>query len=203
MLVAIALSAALSGSALLADPELAAALGRIKPASGAWVEYLIRSPGEGDARVRVSAFAGGSEGGYWLELATASGSGIAGAVRLLVHGDDVWGGGIERMYVMLAGQQPLEIPLERLASALPAPRPALRVHRIGSARVRVTAGTFAAEVSRVADTTVWRGDRVAALGIGEGAIPAALRRAARLGCLQRALRVPTRVGSRERQHQRE
>ncbi|HZR11013.1 MAG TPA: hypothetical protein VFA79_20660 [Myxococcales bacterium] len=163
MLAAIAVSAALSGAALFGDPELAAALGGMHPAPGAWVEYLIRSRGAGDARVRVTALAEGAGGGYWLEVATVHESGIAGAARLLVRGDD--GSAIERMSVMVAGQQPLEIPLERLGPALPAPRAIPRVQRLGSARVRVAAGAFAAEVSRAADATVWRAAGVPLWGL--------------------------------------
>jgi hypothetical protein len=163
MLIAIALGAALSGPALFADPELVAALGEMKPAPGAWVEYLIRSRDEQEGRVRVTAFAAASDGRYWLEVATATTTGIAGAARLLVHGDDVTG--IERMYVMLAGQQPLNIPLERLAPGLPPTRSPRRVRRVGSERVRVAGGAFAAEVLRIADTTVWRAAAVPLWGL--------------------------------------
>ncbi len=161
MLVAIALGATLSAPALFAEPELAAALGRMKPAPGAWVEYLIRSGGEGEARVRVTAVAAAPEDGCWLEMATANGSGIAGAARLLVRGD----GQIERMSVLLAGQQAVEIPVDRLGPSLPSRRPAAAVQRLGTAQVRVAAGTFATEVSRVSGTTVWRADGVPLWGL--------------------------------------
>jgi hypothetical protein len=165
MLVAIFLGAALSGSALFTDPGLATALGNIAPAHGAWVEYLIRSRGEPEARVRVTAFSVAAGGSYWLEVVTASESGIAGAVRLLVRGDHLSPSAVERICVMLAGQQPLEIAVDRAGPALPSPPPEARVRRIGSARVRVAAGAFAVEVSRVAGNIVWRAGNVPLWGL--------------------------------------
>src|SRR5437762_1666000 len=67
---------------------------------------------KGDLRVRATALPAAGEGRYWLELATASETGIASAARLLLHGTDFSAGGVERAILMLAGQQPIEVPPE-------------------------------------------------------------------------------------------
>lgn len=162
MLVALALGAAVSAPPLFTDPDLAAALGPIDPAPGAWVEYLLRAGDGGEARVRVTALAAVSAGRYWLEVAAANGSGIAGATRLLVRGD---GNVVERMCVTVAGQQPLEIPLDRLARPGRSARPKAAVKRLGQARVRVPGGTFDAEVLRVSGTRLWRAAAVPLWGL--------------------------------------
>jgi hypothetical protein len=162
MLVALALGAAVSAPGLFADEDLAAALGPIDPAPGAWVEYLVTRGGGGEARVRVTALAAGSAGRYWLEVAAASGSGIAGATRLLVRSD---GHDVERMEVMLAGQQPLRIPLEGLGRPARSMRPTAAAKRLGAARVRVPGGTFAAEVLRISEARVWRAAGIPLWGV--------------------------------------
>ena len=164
MLVALALGAAVSAPALFTDPDLAAALGPLDAAPGAWVEYLVRSGGEGEARVRVTALAAGSAGRYWLEVAVANGSGIAGAFRLLVRGDGQSPAAVERICAMVAGQQPIEIPLDRLGPAGRA-RPRAAAKRVGAARVRVPGGTFQAEALRVSGTRVWRSSGVPLWGL--------------------------------------
>ena len=92
------------------EPRLVEGFGAIDARPGAWAEYLVRTTGREDARVRVTCLAAEGEGRYWLELAMAAQSGIVSAARLLVHGG-VPSSAIERMYLMLAGQQPIEIPL--------------------------------------------------------------------------------------------
>lgn len=164
MLIALAVGAAVTAPALFADADLAAALGPLDAAPGAWVEYLVRSKGEGEARVRVTALAAASAGRHWLEMAVAGGSGIAGAFRLLVRGDGQSALVVERMSAMLAGQQPIEIPLDRLGpSGGEGPRP--RARRLGEARVRVPAGAFQAEALRVRGTRVWRSAGVPLFGL--------------------------------------
>jgi hypothetical protein len=128
------------------------------------VEYLVRAQGEGNARVRITALEATGAGSYWLEVATAGGSGIAMAVRLLVHGNGLSPGDVERMSVMLAGQQPLEIPLERAGPGRSRP-PAPRAVRLGFEKVRVKAGVFTAEVLRVAGARVWRAAEVPLWGL--------------------------------------
>src|SRR5690349_20045208 len=125
MLLAILLAAS---RLLFVDPAVSAALGRIDPKPGAWAEYLVRSTGNGNLRLRVTALAASGDGKYWLELATAADSAMASAARLLLRGTDASPGAIERAYVMVIGQQPIEIPPEQIGRAPAA----------GEARAQVT-----------------------------------------------------------------
>jgi hypothetical protein len=103
---------------LLADPGLAAALGPIDPRPGSWAEYLVRTRGHEDVRLRATVLPAEGEGRYWLELAMAAQGGIVAAAKLLVHGE-LSPKGIEGVYLMLAGQQPVEVPLDRVRLAIP------------------------------------------------------------------------------------
>jgi hypothetical protein len=69
------------------------------------------------------------------------------------------------MYVMIAGQQPIEVPLDQIQLPKARPRANARVKRLGSGRVRVAAGEFAAELLRVSGTTVWRAANVPLWGL--------------------------------------
>jgi hypothetical protein len=104
---------------LFADPSIAAGLGPIDPRPGSWAEYLVRTRGREDVRVRATVLAAEGEGRYWLELTAAGESGIASAARVLIEGDRSWPANVLRMYLMLAGQQPVEIPLDRIRLASP------------------------------------------------------------------------------------
>ena len=115
------------------DPGLAAALGPIDPRPGSWAEYLVRTRGREDVRVRATILPAEGQR-YWLELTAVGEGGIASAARVLLEGDRPSVAGIERMYVMLAGQQPIEIPLDRIR---PSARP---VTSRETARVRRAAG---------------------------------------------------------------
>jgi len=153
-------------SPLFADPGLREALGSIDPKPGAWAEYLVRAPGKGDLRVRATVLAAVDDGRYWLELATAGESGLASAAKLLIHGNAFSLGDVERLYVMIAGQQPVEVPLDevRPAGAKP-PAEAQRVERLRPERVHVAAGEFNADVFRVSGTRIWRAAGVPLWGL--------------------------------------
>jgi hypothetical protein len=153
-------------SPLFADPGLREALGSIDPKPGAWAEYLVRAPGKGDLRVRATVLAAMDEGRYWLELATAGESGLASAAKLLIHGDAFSLADVERLYVMIAGQQPVEVPLDevRPAGGKP-PAEAQRVERLRPERVHVAAGEFNADVFRVSGTRIWRAAGVPLWGL--------------------------------------
>jgi hypothetical protein len=153
-------------SPLFADPGMRAALGSIDPKPGAWAEYLVRAPGKGDLRVRATVLAAADDGRYWLELATAGESGLASAAKLLVHGNAFSLGDVERLYVMIAGQQPIEVPLDevRPGRAKP-PAEAQRVERLRPERVRVAAGEFNADVFRASGTRIWRAAGVPLWGL--------------------------------------
>jgi hypothetical protein len=169
--VLLALLLAAAPSPLLADPDLAAALPPIDPRPGAWVEYLVRAPGSEDLRVRATVLPAGGDGRYWIELITASGAGIVSASRLLVRGDVFVPGSVERMYLMLAGHQPIEVPLDRIELPGTQTRDPASVARLGTRRVKVPAGVFIAQATRVADTRVWRAAKVPLWGLVKAQSP--------------------------------
>ncbi|MGZ6125867.1 MAG: hypothetical protein ACXWLR_12955 [Myxococcales bacterium] len=68
------------------------------------------------------------------------------------------------MYLMLAGQQPIEIPLDQVRPARAPPGPGA-AERLGAARVRVRGGVFVAEILRVSGTRVWRAASVPLWGL--------------------------------------
>jgi hypothetical protein len=143
---------------MFADPALVAALGDLKATPGAWAEYLVRDPGKGDLRVRATALEAEGAGKYWLELASASETGIASAARLLIRSGAFSPGNVERLYVMVLGQQPIEVPAEHVhaAEAGPAAKATPAVKRVRAERIRVPAGEFTAQVFAVSGTRVWR-----------------------------------------------
>src|SRR5258708_2008926 len=161
----------------LAAPEVLAALGPFRPAPGAWVEYAVRSKARPDARARISILAPGLPGErYWVELASATASGLAAATGLLVHGDPARPGAIERLLVYVAGQPPFELPLDSVPPPPEAgPEGHARVTALPAARVRVPAGSFLTDrlriVARGAATQVWRSSEVPLLGLGRSRGP--------------------------------
>jgi len=164
MLLALLLAAA--PTPLFADPRLGEAMGRIDPRPGASAEYLVRAPGHDDLRVRATVLADAADGRHWLELITASAGGIVSASRLLVRADAPLPQGVERMYLMLAGQQPVEVPLDRIKlPEVPQARARPSSARVGTERVRVPAGTFTAEAMRIAGARVWRAASVPLWGL--------------------------------------
>ena len=140
-----------------ANPLLTAALGPIQPQPGAWVEYYVRNKGKPDTRVRASVLdQPAADGRYWLEIASASEQGIAAAVKMLVHGDPATAKDVERMFVFLAGQQPLEVPLDQVDMPKKAPPKPPAVKHLRREPLTVRAGTFKAELLQAGDMRVWR-----------------------------------------------
>jgi hypothetical protein len=163
--VLLALLLAAVPSPLFADPQLAEAMGPIDARPGAWVEYLVRAPDRDDLRVRATVLPAATDGRHWLELITASAAGIVSASKLLVRADALFPGSVERMYVMLAGQEPIEVPLDRIKLPEREAHRRPRVARLGMQRVQVPAGTFAAEAMRIGGTGVWRAASVPLWGL--------------------------------------
>ena len=155
---------------LFANPSLAAALGPLVPQLGAWAEYLVQTRGQDDVRVRAAVLGPPlDQGRYWLELTTVSESRTAASARLLVHGSVFRPRDVERIFLMLAGQQPMEIPLDDLPGGGEGsdkePPPAPKLERLGKSQVKVRAGLFQAEALRVGDTRVWRSPAVPLWGL--------------------------------------
>jgi len=154
----------------IASPDLVAALGPLKPHVGAWAEYLIRSRGAEDVRVRLSVLPPALEGGRaWVEVTTLGAQSLPFAARLLVRG----AGRLEGAIVYALGQAPIDLPVDEMQEPLqagPKPKPpTVLARRIGSAEVKVPAGVFFAEELRVtADgetTRIWRTERVPLWGL--------------------------------------
>jgi hypothetical protein len=150
------------------SPELIAALGPLRPKVGSWAEYLVRSSGEEDVRVRLSLVPPALDGGrVWLELTTLGSQDLPFAARLLLRG----AGGIERAIVYALGQAPIEVPVGELqpVEAKPMHTAAARTTRIGPAEVTVPAGTFRGEELRIESggetTRVWRAAQVPLWGL--------------------------------------
>src|SRR5258705_13962732 len=91
-----------------------AALGSIDPQPGAWVEYLIRAKEKGNLRLRATVLPASGDGRYWLELASASDTGLVSAAKPLLRGKELSAGAAERLALLGAGKKPYEFPPERL-----------------------------------------------------------------------------------------
>lgn len=154
---------------LFADPQVAEALGGFEPRPGAWVEYAIIPRRGPQTRLRLSVLPPLlPDGRYWLESASQSQNGPPVAVRMLLHGPPGRVENLDRLYVYVGGQAPMEFPLDADARATPAPlprRPLPRVRRKGAQDVRVAAGRFRAELIQVASSRIWRSDGVPLWGL--------------------------------------
>jgi hypothetical protein len=167
--VLLALLLAVSPSPLLSDPQITAALGRIEATPGAWVEYAVRTRGKDDARVRATVLEAQDGGRFWIELATVGAGGVPSAARLLLRGTAVSLPDVERIYVMIAGQQPVEVTGEGAAAGHGKRLPTVKL--LGPERVRVPAGVFAARAMRVSATRAWRSGEVPLWGLVKARSP--------------------------------
>src|SRR5262249_39589927 len=78
---------------------------------------------------------------------------------------------MERMALLVAGQQPIEVPPEQLPRESAAPRAHAPASRLGREKVRVPAGEFTAELIRVSHTKVWRSAGVPLWGLVKAGSP--------------------------------
>jgi hypothetical protein len=154
---------------LFADPQLAEALGSFTPLPGAWVEYAVIPRKGPQARLRLSILAPPLPGGrYWLESASQSQGAPPVAMRMLLHGPPGRIENLDRLYVYVGGQAPMEFPLDADARVAPAPlprRPVPKVRRKGVQDVRVGAGRFQAELIQVGSARIWRSEAVPLWGL--------------------------------------
>ncbi|HET9751619.1 MAG TPA: hypothetical protein VFP52_01610, partial [Myxococcales bacterium] len=154
---------------LVSDPRLAEALGHFEPLPGAWVEYAIIPRKGRQARLRLSVLEPPLPGGrYWLESASQAQGGPPVATRMLLHGPPGRIENLDRLYVYVGGQAPMEFPIDGEARAAPAPlprRPFPKVRRKGVQDVRVSAGRFQAELVQVGSARIWRSDGVPLWGL--------------------------------------
>jgi hypothetical protein len=156
---------------VFAAPDVLLALGPPRPLVGAWAEYAVRARGREDVRVKLSILPPALEGGrYWMELDVATPTGTPSAVRLLVHGSPGRAQDLERVTVFVPGQAALEIPLDEVRQNLSpedeAKPSGAAIRKRKPETVKTAAGSFAnAEVIDVADTRIWRSEKVPLWGL--------------------------------------
>lgn len=153
---------------LFDDPRLQAALGPLRVQPGAWAEYAVHTRGAGGLRARISILSALPDGRYWLEINAFSEEVPPASVKLLLKGTTLQRKEIERAFLWLSGQAPLELQVDKLpAQEAQQPSTAEPKVRTGAPEtVQVLAGTFEkAETLRVADTRIWRAQAVPLWGL--------------------------------------
>src|SRR3954462_5741255 len=164
MLTALLLAAAAPGLPLFANPMTEAALEGFEARPGAWGEYAVVPRVGRRLRVRLSVLGPSlSAGRYWLEGATWTASGPPSAVRILLHGPPARPESVERLLVLVAGQAPMEFPLDAATRSGPPAGPAVKQDK--EEVVRVPAGEFRAQVSRAGSARVWRSAAIPLWGL--------------------------------------
>jgi hypothetical protein len=152
---------------ILGDAALADALGPPKAEPGAWAEYAVRTRGEPDVRVRISILPPLlADGRYWLEADSVGSEGMPYAVKLRAKQDPADPRNVDKLYLYVAGQAPIEAPLDQLPPAAPPTRKMGKVVRGAPERVQVKAGVFEkAEPLRVGEVRIWRSSSVPIWGL--------------------------------------
>ena len=160
---------------LFDDPRVSVALGPLHPQAGAWAEYAIHSTGAGGVRTRISILSVLPDGRFWVELNAISEDTPPASVKLLLRGPTMTGKDVERAFVWITGQAPIELPVDQIPPEDPPVKPApaaLKVRRDPPAAVQVPAGAFeSAEVLRVGDTRIWRAAKVPLWGLVKAQSP--------------------------------
>ena len=168
MLLALILAAAGGPQVpVFSDPRLAEALGRFDPRPGAWVEYAVLPKGGPQIRLRLSVLGPAlPDGRYWLEVATQAQGTPPVAMKMLLHGAPGRAENIERLYLYLGGQAPLQLPVADAHAAAAPPKSAPpKVERKGTQELKLGAGAFRCEVLQVQDTRIFRSDKVPLWGL--------------------------------------
>lgn len=154
------------GPSIFTDPRLGEALGPIDPRPGAWVEYAVVPRRGPHLRIRAAIVGTAPEGRYWLETVAQSGDGPPVATRLLVHGQPSRLRDVERAFLYVGGQAPIELPVADAQTRATKPLTGLpRLARDRPQVVRTTAGQFRTEVWRVQGTTIFRTPEVPLWGM--------------------------------------
>jgi hypothetical protein len=150
-------------------PHVLASLLPMRTAAGSWAEYVVRSRGAQDFRVRVCVVPPALEAGRaWIEVTALGETALPFAARLLLRN----GRGVERVLLSVLGQAPLDFPIEPAepAAARGQQKPRrIRAVTLGGADVSVPAGRFHAEDIRIAARGealhAWRSDLVPLWGL--------------------------------------
>ena len=167
LLILVAASPPLDSPRPLLPHEFVGTSGPFRPQSGAWVEYLVRSRGEQDVRVRLAVLPPvAGDGRAWIEVTTVGARSLPFAARLLLN---VGTGKLERASVYALGQAPIESPVGEADGATRAAAPLVRVVNAHAKAIRVAAGTFTATELHVgqggAAARVWRSNEVPLWGV--------------------------------------
>lgn len=153
-LLAIVFAAALPGGGSLFDGT------RFDAQRGAWAEYLVRTKGSDPLRVRVSVLSKEGESAL-IEIDTLAKDKPPQAVRMLVHGSPADARNVDKLELYVAGQAPIEVPVDELRDDLrPPPKHKSRAVQHGRERVQVQAGSFDAEVVDRGSTRIWSSNEV-------------------------------------------
>lgn len=135
---------------------------RLQP--GAWVEYAVIRPGKPQARLRASILGPASlNERHWLEMVTEEEGRPPTAVRMLLRNAKGPSETVERIYLYVAGQAPVALPMHR-PSASVAKRQRIP-ERLGSEIVTLAIGRFECDVSRVEGTRMDHSARVPLWGL--------------------------------------
>jgi hypothetical protein len=159
LLLAILFAGALPGGGALFDGP------RFDAQPGAWVEYLVRTKGSEPLRVRVSVLSKEGENAS-IEIDTLAKDKPPQSVRMLVHGSPADARNVDKLELYVAGQAPIEVPLDDLRDDLrPPPKSKARAVERGRERVQVQAGSFDAVVVDRGGARIWSSNDVPIFGM--------------------------------------
>lgn len=159
---------------LFSDPRLSEALGGFHQRAGAWVEYAILPRRGPQARLKASVLAPlASRGRYWLEIVSEQQGGLPVAVKMLLHGPPGTMENVERIYLYVAGQAPVELPLDdaRADAGSPPGGPLPRVRRKGTEQLVLAAGKFRCDVLQLEGSRLYRSAQVPLWGMVRAITP--------------------------------
>ena len=157
---------------LLSDPALADALGKFETRPGAWVEYAVLPKQGPQTRLKISVLAPAlPDGRYWLETAVQREDGPPMALKMLLHGAPGKIENMERLYMYMGGQAPLEVPLDQVRARDIPTTGIPEIEHKGTENLELAAGTFRCEVLQFVRTRIFRSAKVPLWGLVRALAP--------------------------------
>ena len=159
---------------LFSDPRLSEALGGFQQREGAWVEYAVLPRRGPQTRLKASLLAARApRGRYWLEIVSEQQGSLPVAVKMLLHGPPGTMENVERIYLYVAGQAPVELPLDeaRADAGEPPRRPLPQVRHEGIEPLARAAGKFRCDVLQIEGSRLYRSGRVPLWGMVRAVTP--------------------------------
>lgn len=152
---------------LFSDARLSNALGHFDARPGAWVEYAVLPKKGPQTRLRIGVLAPAlPDGRYWLEIQSQQPGALPVAMKMLLHGEPGLRENLEKIYLLVEGLAPMELPLDELpAEEKPPEGPAPKVAPRGPQELKLAIGTFRCEELRVKDARVFRSGQVPLWGL--------------------------------------